>query len=254
MQRDRAAVLDGEVGQALAGIESIGLGKGPGGTGLQTARAGPAVVDGWLVVLQHEICDDLAEEEERSQPGINQAGVLAPPAQTGPAGQLTLQDGCRVDVVAPLRSGIGGLDHSAPQLSQACLDNVVVVVSSGIARQGRTEGIGRGGRGLVVGHTHGDDTAGALDQVPGIASAVQVALEILHLASIPKLQPAGVEPRSFERISRGETHQGKSQVMGMLADPRRQHGRLSRHRCVARQPRPSGCDYWNSSMRRRKTS
>src|SRR3546814_12432256 len=80
---DRAFVLDREVGNAASRIQPVGGGDRAGGTDLDAARTGAAMVAGGRVDRQRQVQVDLAEEEPAAAILVHQAGVLADPAQAG---------------------------------------------------------------------------------------------------------------------------------------------------------------------------
>ena len=80
---NRALVLDREIGQASCRIEHARFDQRSGRTRGETQRARSALIEDGLVRLQIEVADDFREEDPRTQLGVDQAGVLADPAQTG---------------------------------------------------------------------------------------------------------------------------------------------------------------------------
>src|SRR5260370_1230801 len=86
--RDGAAHLDREVGDAQPGIESIGRAVGHdrrGWAGVDAARARAAAVRWRRIRLDLHRNQQLAEEKPGAHLLIDEAGVLADPAQAGPA-------------------------------------------------------------------------------------------------------------------------------------------------------------------------
>ena len=88
-----AIVLDGQVGNAAPCVQSLRPGDRTGGTDIDAARAGAAVCRGRHIDRQRDIDVDLADEEPRTAVAIDQAGVLADPAQPGVARQCAFQHG-----------------------------------------------------------------------------------------------------------------------------------------------------------------
>src|SRR5690606_22154205 len=94
--RDPAVVLDGQVGDATPRIQPVGRGDRPGRTGGDAAAAGAAMRAGRRIHRQRQVQVNLAEEEPGAAVLVDQAGVLADPAQPGVAPQCALQHRRRV--------------------------------------------------------------------------------------------------------------------------------------------------------------
>src|SRR5690606_13673552 len=94
---DAAFMLDGEVGNAAPRVEPVRRGDRAGGADLDAAHAGAAVRGGRRVDRQRQVDIDFAEEEPRAAVLVDQAGVLADPAQAGVARQRALEPRRRVD-------------------------------------------------------------------------------------------------------------------------------------------------------------
>src|SRR6185437_3721421 len=89
---DRAFVLDRPVADASSGVELIRPVEGIGRAGFEASGAGPAVVRlVWGIVGQFEIDQHRAKDREATGLAIDQAGVLADPAQSGQPGEVALQ-------------------------------------------------------------------------------------------------------------------------------------------------------------------
>ena len=82
--RDRAFVLDGEVGDAAPGVEPVGRRKGAGRADVEAGPAGSAMVGFRLVGRELEIGQDRAEEQPRAEFARHQIGVLALPTDASP--------------------------------------------------------------------------------------------------------------------------------------------------------------------------
>src|SRR5690606_3952455 len=76
LERDRAGILDGEIGNAASRIEPVGRDDGLRGTDLHAAAARAAMGDFRFVGGQVEIGVQLAEEEPRARIAIDEIGVL----------------------------------------------------------------------------------------------------------------------------------------------------------------------------------
>ena len=64
-------------------IEHARLDERAGRTRLETARAAAALLEPLRVGLERQRADDLAEKQPRAELGVDQAGVLADPAEPG---------------------------------------------------------------------------------------------------------------------------------------------------------------------------
>ena len=85
--RNRAAQLDGQIGDAAPRIELVGRDDGPRRAGRHAGRAAAAVRAGRRVDGQRQVGEDLAEEKIRAGVARDEVGVLADPAQPGIARQ-----------------------------------------------------------------------------------------------------------------------------------------------------------------------
>src|SRR5690606_27834423 len=78
---DRSPVLDREVGDAAACIESIGRRKGVGRTGVEAGSAGAAMLDFGVVKGEAGGGQQAAEKEPGAMRAADEVGVLALPAE-----------------------------------------------------------------------------------------------------------------------------------------------------------------------------
>src|SRR4051794_30243696 len=83
LDRQWAAGLDGQVGNAPVRIEHPRLDEGSGRTRLQASRAAAALFEPLRVGLEGQRADDLREKQPRSDLRVDQAAVLADPAEPG---------------------------------------------------------------------------------------------------------------------------------------------------------------------------
>ena len=95
--RDRAVVLDREVGNAAARIELVRRRDRAGRAGRQAGAAAAAAVLGARVDRQWQVGVELAQHEERARALVDEVGVLADPAEPGIAGQRLFHHRARVD-------------------------------------------------------------------------------------------------------------------------------------------------------------
>src|SRR4029453_3253239 len=72
---------------------------------------------------------DLREKEPRSEPGIDQAGVLADPAESRLLREHPLLHGAAVDARERLETRAGRLRHPADERPQPRSENFVVVAA-----------------------------------------------------------------------------------------------------------------------------
>ncbi len=94
-------VLDREVGDALGGVEDVGLDKGVGGAGVEALGATAAVVGGeGRIDGQRQVGEDAADDEPGADAGAEEHRVLADPAEAGALGEFPLGDRASVHVWA----------------------------------------------------------------------------------------------------------------------------------------------------------
>src|SRR5882757_9880835 len=94
---NRAAELDGEIGNAAARIEFVGSDDGLRGTNVETGLTAPAVIGGRRVAGQGEIGEDFAEKEPGSGGAMNQVGMFADPPESSVASEGFFENGSAVD-------------------------------------------------------------------------------------------------------------------------------------------------------------
>ena len=94
---DGAALLDGEVGDAAGGVHLARGDEGVGGAGVDAAacRCRSGRRPGWAALVGGDLerGEDAAEEEPRAELLIEDAGVLAGPADAGVAGETRSMSG-----------------------------------------------------------------------------------------------------------------------------------------------------------------
>src|SRR5215510_5473999 len=91
-------MLDGEIRNALRGIEHAWRADRVRRAGFNAERARTALIERRGVRFQIQAADDLAEEDPRTELGIDDAGVLADPADAGVARVDALLDRTGVDI------------------------------------------------------------------------------------------------------------------------------------------------------------
>ena len=126
---DGAFALDGEVGDAAAGIHAARGGDGLGGAGGDAAGAFAAVICGGGVRGEVEGGEDVCEEEPGAEVAVDLHGAFAAPAEAGFAGEVALEDGAGVHV-GTLGAAVGG--EEVGEEAELGFDEVVVVVVPGV--------------------------------------------------------------------------------------------------------------------------
>src|SRR5262249_43329658 len=79
---DRSLMFDGEIGDAAAGIDAVGRGKGLGRAGIEAGAALATMVGLGPVVRQLSGKQEFAEEQPGAELARDEVGVLALPAQS----------------------------------------------------------------------------------------------------------------------------------------------------------------------------
>ena len=121
LARDRALVLDGEVGDAAPRIEPIGRGEGRGRADVEAGAAGAAMVRSRRVRRQVERGEDRAEKQPRAEFARHQVGVLALPAEAGGGGERLLHHGGGVDEHLDVAAGCLAISQRASALSRGLM-------------------------------------------------------------------------------------------------------------------------------------
>jgi hypothetical protein len=212
---DGAFGLDGEVGEAAAGVHAAGRGDGLGGAGGDAAGAGAAVVAGGRIGIEVEGGDDFGEEEPGAEAAVDLHGALAIPAEAGLAGEVALENGAGVHVMA---LGAAEAGEEGVELPEAFFDEVVVVVVPGVA--GDAVGAVPLGpvRALPVGGGEDDEGSGAGDDVAGVGAALGVAGEPGHVSVFAVGDPLLEDIAVGGREGGGDAAVGEAEVEGELAD------------------------------------
>ena len=126
-------MFDGEVGDATARVELVRCGDRLRRADVDAARAGAAVRARWLVDGQGQVGIDFAEEKPRSVVAIDQAGVLADPAQARVARERAFHHRRRVhEHAVPERADFGG--DAVGEFLQAPAHELVVVATARVTR------------------------------------------------------------------------------------------------------------------------
>jgi len=94
---NRPGMLDGQIRDTAARVQTIGSYDRPGRTEIEAARAASAVRRNRFVDRQGPIGEDLAEKEERPFLAVQQERVLAAPAQACALGERHFHHRRRID-------------------------------------------------------------------------------------------------------------------------------------------------------------
>ena len=151
---DRALLLDRQIRQAARGVDDVRLDDRAGRTCLEAARARAALIDAGLVGREIEVREDLRQQEPGTQPRVDEARVLADPAEPGLLGEHALLHGTVVHAGKRLetrRAGTVRVGHPLHQRAQPRAHHLVVVVAPGVARDHCGTGLGAWGSGSRLG-------------------------------------------------------------------------------------------------------
>lgn len=97
---DGAFVLDGEIGDAAGGGEFARSGDGLGWAGGDAGGAFATVVAGGGIGLHFQGGEEFGEEEPGAEFTVDLNGRFAIPSEAGGGGEVALEDGAGIDVVA----------------------------------------------------------------------------------------------------------------------------------------------------------
>lgn len=187
--REVAAMLDGQVGEASAGVDGSVVGEGTGGAcfdasatvaaGARFGARGGGEVGG---------CQDFAEKEAGSESGDDEVVVASDESESGLCGPVAFAQRCGVDADSCL-SAEGGADVSGDGF-ELCSDNFMIVCADGIGGYCRCHRGQIAGRG--VGDCAGDDRSGVFEQKGGVVAQFGVAFEVVHRCVASGGDPSGV--------------------------------------------------------------
>jgi hypothetical protein len=232
-------MLDREVRDAAPGVHGrsavlVPAQEGAGGAGVQAGPAAPAVVG-----LERQIELQIGSQEKHPQeevgalPGVQDHGVPAEPPQSGPPGQLSLEDRPRVHV-GPGRDLRAHLVLDPPvDPPQPLLHHPVVVPPPGVAGDDSPGRISRDalGVGLVVAvghHQHGADLGEREGKVLPPGHRVGPG-QVDHLSVEVPLEPPFKEVPVLRGIGPADSRQVEPLLPGDFLQPRGQAGRVYPH-------------------------
>jgi hypothetical protein len=147
LERDRAPVLDGEVGDAASRIHDWGSRRVPseersGRAGVEAGVAAPAAI--FLkggIRLQIDREEEGAEKKIRSLLRVNEHRVPPEPTEPGPVGQLALEKGSSVDITSSLDIFANRLTKADMHTIEAPLQNAMVVAAACVPRYHAARGM-----------------------------------------------------------------------------------------------------------------
>jgi hypothetical protein len=247
--RDASLLLDGEVGDAARGVHLVRGDEGVGRAGIDAARAGAAAVGRDLeydAFSDWNGRDDDAEQQPGAELLVDDAGVLADPADAGAGSSGALDERAGVNVAAGLNFfRVEALLDGGLNDAEAGEELVVVVGGDEVGGIGRVglaglatpgvagdpAGVGRrrvsGKRreGVVVEGAYDDGTGPGDGDLHGAAkegAMVVAALEVVHLAGAALGDPVG-EALCVEvvgcGVDGGDACGVETGVDGLLAQP-----------------------------------
>ncbi len=188
----RAAFLDREIGNAPRRIQHARSEDRLRRAGIQAQRARPALIDGRGVHFERQAADDLAEEDPGAERRVDDAGVLADPADARVPREDALLHRPRVDVGARVEWLGGCVAHPREQRLESRADDVVVVVAPGVARNLRAATVLVFGRVRAIGVVYGrcdDDRLSGGHDLADVDALLRRAVQVRHRAAVPAGEP-----------------------------------------------------------------
>src|SRR5207302_6663803 len=186
-------------------------------TGGDARRAIAAAVGMGDVRLEIEIRYERAEEQPRAEPLVDQAAVLADPADAGLLRPGFLHHRAGVDLAVDARAGAA---QPGGQLARRLEDDVVVVAAARVAGddQFARRRLGVACRGGVRGG-QGEHAARAGQDARGIEPLLATLANVVE-AGVPALPKPAIEARLLQRMRSGDAAQIETQLEGALLHPR----------------------------------
>src|SRR5438093_440269 len=182
--RNRAPVLDRQVGDAAARVERVRRVERRRRTGVEAGRARPAAVRHRIVGHEHRGREHDPDEVVGAEAGRDEVGVLADPPEARSGGQIALEHGAGVERRAALRAG--GRADVVAQRVQPRPHGVVVVGAARVASDATPFGLV--GAGVV--ERDGDHRAAAGQEPRGIEPRLARLGEIIHRPGAAGVEPA----------------------------------------------------------------
>ena len=127
LARDRAAQLDGEVGDAAPRIDPIGRGEGAGRAGILAGVARSAGIARGRIGIELQLGEEHAQQQPAAMLAADEIGVLALPAEPGRLRQRLLHHRRGIDEHLELATALR--HQPAGERLQRLLDDVVIVLA-----------------------------------------------------------------------------------------------------------------------------
>src|SRR3954468_18942433 len=190
--RDVATVLDRQVRNALGRVEDAGRDERVGRAGVEAERARAALIERRRIDRERQAADDLGQENPRAELWMNDAGVLADPAEAGVLRVDPFLHRPGVDIGTGVERLGGLLAHPCDQPLEPFTDQVVVVVAPGVTRDLRARWVGALDRVRTVGvvdRRRDDHRLRVGNDVANVGALVGGAVQVAHLAGVAAIQP-----------------------------------------------------------------
>ena len=161
---------------------------------------------------------ELAQEQERAQPLVEEERVLAAPAEARTLRPPALHDGARVGERATVERRV----ERAPALEESVelvLEHAVVVLAPGVPGDLRPRRLGGVAIGAIVDEAHRDDGAAPLDQEPRVDALLTPALHPAHRPVPAAGQPLREQIGFADGFGARHADQVESQVQRLGLDP-----------------------------------
>jgi hypothetical protein len=177
--RKRSAVLNREIRETAAGIETVGRTECTCGASLDTAQAVATMRRQRSVVMVGR-CGKDEFAKEKVAPGARnyELCVATEPSKSASPRPIVLIDGGCVAESAPIRSSVRSLAHKLKQSCEALLHHLVVVAPNGVA--GKMIAAEGAGIALIVVQRKTDDGLRTVNQEAGIEPLVKMVFQIRH--------------------------------------------------------------------------
>ncbi|MBV6458055.1 MAG: hypothetical protein HONBIEJF_01177 [Fimbriimonadaceae bacterium] len=152
-----------------------------------------------------------AKEEPASPSRVDNHGVLADPAKTGPNGELSFQERCRIDANSKLGIGVETRQGSGDASELSSYDAVIVSAQSVRCDAGHS-GLMAGRLGIVK--PHHEDGPNARQQVRWVFLQGGMAEQVRHLTVIAFRQPGLISGHRLRRCCLANAHKLESFFSG----------------------------------------
>ncbi len=221
---NRSLELDRQIRETPGRVHHVRFDQRAGRAGVETARARPALVERRLIRRQRQAGDQHRQEHPRSELVVDDARVLADPANPGVLRIDALLDGSGVDVGASLEVAAGARAQPREQRLQPLFDDDVIVVAPGVAGNRRPARLARLVRvrplDVVDGAEDNHRLRGGQDR-PDIRPAIGGSMQVLHLTRIAAVQPVAQEPQLRVRRDGRDTAEVEPDRRRLTLDLRR---------------------------------